>query len=148
MLALAPAHRRLLYLIALVGVAEPVIAFDVYALWGNETAHTGLPTRWLATALLVVAAVAAGAWMAERRGPSHACRLLALGVGLMALCGAGNVLAFEHYNVLMGYEVWVREKHMPAKFAPPGQGLRVPLPPMVELPPQPVPGDTGVTAGE
>ena len=148
MASLPPAHRRLLYLIALVGVAEPILAFDAYALWGNETAHTGLPTRWLAWSLLAVAGVAGGAWLAERRGPSRACRLLALGIGLMALSGAGNVLAFEHFNVLMGYEVWVREKHMPAKYAPPGQGLQVPLPPVVELPPLPALADTGSATGE
>jgi hypothetical protein len=146
--SLPPAHRRLLYLVALVGVAEPVIAFDLYALWGNDTAHTSLPTRWLAAALVLVAAVAGAAYLAERRGPSRACRLLALGVGLMALAGSANVVAFEHFNVLMGYEVWVREKRMPAKYAPPGQGLRVPLPPPVELPALPVADDTGGTAGE
>jgi hypothetical protein len=145
---LSPSHRRLLYLVALVGVAEPILAFDLYALWGNDTAHTGLPTRWLAGALVLVAAVAAAAFFAERRGPSRACRLLALGIGLLALAGSANVMAFEHYNVLMGYEVWIREKHMPAKFAPPGHGLRVSLPPPVELPPLPPVGDTGGASGE
>lgn len=145
---LTTTHRRWLYLIALVGVAEPLLAFDVYALWGNDSAHTSLPTRWLAAAFLVVAAVAAGAWLAERRGSSRACRLLALGVGLMALCAAGNVLAFEHYNVLMDYGIWVHEKHMPAKYAPPGQGLHIPLPSTPELPAQPAAADTGASGDE
>lgn len=122
-------HRRWLYLAALAAIAETVLAFDAYALLGNDTAHTGLPTRWLAAAFAVVAAVAAVAWLAERRGPSPACRMLALAVAGIALIGAANVLCFEHWNVLMDYEVWVREKDMPAKYAPPGQGFRLSQPP-------------------
>jgi hypothetical protein len=122
-------QRRWLYLAALLGVAEPILAFDVYALFGNATAHTGLPTRWLAAGLAAVVAVAVAGWFLERRGPSPACRALALAVAVVAAVGAANVLLFEHFNVLMGYEVWVHDKGMPDKYAPPGQGFRLPAPP-------------------
>ncbi len=121
-----PHQRVWLYLIAMIGTAQPLVAFDVYALFMNETAHTSLPTRWLAWGMLAVAGVALVALVLELQGPSKACRALALGVLLLGVGGATNVWAFEHYNVLMGYEVWVKTKHMPAKYAPPGTGYQLP----------------------
>ncbi len=129
-------QRMWLYLIALVGVAEPIVAFDVYALFVNDTAHTGLPTRWLGWSMLAVALVAGVALAAERRSESRVCRVLALGILLVGLLGAGNVWAFEHYNVMMDYEVWVKTKKMPAKYAPPGMGFVLPR---AEDPPPPEP---------
>jgi 4-amino-4-deoxy-L-arabinose transferase-like glycosyltransferase len=120
--------RTWLYALALVGVAEPIVAFDVYALFFNDTAHTSLPTRWLAWGLLAVASVAAAAYLAERRGPSRTCRAFAVAILLVGLTGAANVWAFEHLNVMMDYEIWVHDKRMPAKYAPPGMGFQLPRP--------------------
>ncbi len=123
---LPPRQRAWLYLVALVCVAEPIVAFDVYALFVNKTAHTGFPTRWLAWGMLAVTLVALLAWWAERRGTSRSCRVLALAIALTGLVGAANVLSFEHLNVLMDYEIWVKQKHMPGKYAPPGMGYQLP----------------------
>lgn len=125
---ITPRQRAWLYLVALVGTAQPIVTFDVYALFFERTAHTGLPTRWLAWGLLAVAAVAMVAWWSERRGPSRTCRVLAIAIATLGMAGAANVWAFEHYNVLMDYEVWVRHKRMPAKYAPPGMGFQLALP--------------------
>ena len=113
-------HRTWLYLAALLGVAEPIAALDVYALFGNESAHTSLPTRWLAWGFAGVALLAALAWGLERRGSSRVAQRLALAVGLVALAGVADVLLLERYNVLMDYEIWVRQKGMPEKYAPAG----------------------------
>ena len=123
---LTPKKRSWLYLATLVAVAEPVVAFDVYTLFFNETAHTSLPTRWLAWGLLAVAIVALVAWWSERKGASRACRILALAIAIVGILGSTNVLAFEHLNVLMDYEIWVHDKRMPAKYAPPGMGYQLP----------------------
>jgi 4-amino-4-deoxy-L-arabinose transferase-like glycosyltransferase len=132
---LEPRHRPWLYLAALVGTAQPLVTFDIYALFLEETAHTGLPTRWLAWGMLGVAGVAFLALLLELRGPSRACRALAAGVLVLGLLGAANVWAFEHYNVLMDYEVWVKQKKMPAKYAPPGMGFQLPrMEPPQDLP--------------
>ncbi len=140
-----PRQRTWLYLAALLGTAQPLVTFDLYALFFNHTAHTGLPTRWLAVGLVVVAVVASVAWWFERRSPSRSCRALAVSIAALGLVGAANVLAFEHYNVMMGYEVWVKTKHMPAKYAPPGMGFQLPSPDAMapdppDQPDQPAPG--------
>ena len=106
---LSERQRTWLYGIALVGVAEPVIAFDVYALFVNHTAHTALPTRWLAAGLLCVALVAAVALWVERRGQARAIRALIIAIMVVGLTGVANVLAFEHLNVMMDYEIWVHD---------------------------------------
>jgi 4-amino-4-deoxy-L-arabinose transferase-like glycosyltransferase len=124
---LEPRHRPWLYLAALLGTVQPLLSFDLYALFLNDSAHTGLPTRWLAWGMLGIAGVAGLALALELRGPSRACRALAAGVLLLGLIGAANVWAFEHYNVLMDYEIWVKHKRMPAKYAPPGMGFQLPL---------------------
>jgi len=138
-------RRSWLYLLALLGVAEPIVAFDIYALAVNDSAHTSLPTRWLAWGLAAVALLALVAWWAERRARSKRCRLLALAILLTGLLGAANVLLFEHYNVLMSYETWV-ERRLPAKYAPPGQVLQIPgVPPRLpDAPPPTV--DTGASS--
>jgi hypothetical protein len=123
---LEPRQRTWLYLAAFIGVAQPLVAFDCYALFLEPTAHTSLPTRWLAWAMLSVAAVAAVALWAERASPLRVHRVLAAGILLMGLLGAANVAAFEHFNVLMDYEIWVHDKRMPAKYAPPGTELALP----------------------
>jgi len=123
---ISPSHRTWLYLAALLGTAQPLVAFNVYALFMNNTAHTGLPTRWIAWGMLAVSVVAAVGLWAELRGPSQACKVLTGAILLLGLGGAANVWAFEHYNVMMGYEVWVKSKRMPAKYAPPGMGFQLP----------------------
>lgn len=124
-MTISPRARTWLYLAALLGTAQPLLTFDIYALLLEPTAHTSLPTRWLAWGMLAVAAVAAVALWAERQGP-RACRVAAAAVLITGLGGAANVWAFEHYNVLMDYEVWVHDKRMPAKYAPPGMGYQLP----------------------
>jgi hypothetical protein len=133
-------QRTWMYALALVGVAEPVVAFDVYGLFFEQTAHTSLPTRWLAWGLLAVALVAAGAWWVERRGECRACRAFAVAILLVGLVGSANVWAFEHLNVLMDYEIWVHDKRMPAKYAPPGMGFQLQRPQESEPTDQPVHG--------
>jgi hypothetical protein len=137
-------HRRRtwIYLIVLVCIAEPLLAFDYYSLVANESAHTALPTRWLAWGMLLVAAVGALALAVELRGPSRACRLVTAAIVALSLAGAANVWAFEHYNVMMEYGIWVKEKRMPAKYAPPGTGYQVPLRPPPDPQPEPsLPGE-------